>query len=47
MVPKSVLDKKVKNPDTGRQIKIISALGYDEKSAVYKAAANMLKQSKK
>jgi len=47
MVPKSVLDKKVKNPDTGRQIKITSALGYDEKSAVYKAAANMLKQSKK
>ena len=47
MVPKSVLDKKVKNPDTGRQIKVTSALGYDEKSAVYKAAATMLKQSKK
>lgn len=47
MVPKSVLDKKVKNPDTGRQIKVTSALGYDKKSPVYKAAANMLKQSKK
>ncbi len=47
MVPKSVLDKKVKNPDTGRQIKITSALGYDEKSAVYKAATAMIKQNKK
>lgn len=47
MVPKSVLDKKVKNPDTGRQIKVTSALGYDEKSAVYKAATNLIKQSKK
>ena len=47
MVPKSVLDKKVKNPDTGRKIKVTSALGYDKKSAVYNAAANMLKQSKK
>jgi hypothetical protein len=47
MVPKSVLDKKVKNPDTGRQIKVTSALGYDKTSNVYKAAANMLKQNKK
>jgi hypothetical protein len=43
MVPKSVLDKKVKNPDTGRQIKVTSALGYDKKSPVYKAAASMIK----
>jgi hypothetical protein len=47
MVPKSVLDKKVKNPDTGRQIKVTSALGYDKKSAVYRAASNMIKQNKK
>ena len=43
MVPKSVLDKKVKNPDTGRQIKVTSALGYDKKSPVYKAAASIIK----
>ena len=44
MVPKNVLDKKVKNPDTGRQIKVTSALGYDKKSAVYRAAMNLLKK---
>jgi hypothetical protein len=47
MVPKSVLDKKVKNPETGREIKVTSALGYDKKSPVYKTAANMIKQNKK
>jgi hypothetical protein len=47
MVPKTILDKKVKNPDTGREIKITSALGYDKKSPVYKTAANMIKQNKK
>jgi hypothetical protein len=44
MVPKNVLDKKVKNPETGRQIKVTSALGYDKKSAVYRAAADMIKR---
>jgi phosphoglycolate phosphatase-like HAD superfamily hydrolase len=44
MMPKSVLDKKVKNPDTGRQIKVTSALGYDKDSQVYKAAASLLKR---
>ena len=44
MVPKNILDKKVKNPETGRQIKVTSALGYDKKSAVYRAAADMLKR---
>ena len=43
MVPNSVLDKKVKNPETGRQIKVTSALGYDKKSPVYRAAADMIK----
>lgn len=47
MVPKSVLDKKVKNPETGHQIKVTSALTYDEKSPAYKAAVNLIKQSKK
>lgn len=47
MVPKNILDKKVKNPETGRQIKVTSALGYDKKSPVYRAAANMIKQNKK
>lgn len=46
MVPKMVLDKKVKNPETGRQIKVTSALGYDKKSPVYRAAVSMIKQKK-
>lgn len=46
MVPKSVLDMKVKNPDTGRQIKITSALGYDTDSQVYKSAVGILKTNK-
>jgi hypothetical protein len=43
MVPKSALDRKVKNPDTGREIKVTSALGYDKNSSVYKAAVRSLK----
>lgn len=44
LIPKSSLDKKVKNPDTGREIKIKSALGYDTKSKVYQAAQRLLKK---
>ena len=46
MVPKNVLDKKVKNPTTGRNIKVTSALGYDKKSPAYRAAVAIIKQSK-
>ena len=44
MLPKGVLDKTIKNPETGRDIKVKSALGYDQKSSVYKAATGMLKR---
>jgi hypothetical protein len=44
MIPKNDMDKTVKNPDTGRKIKVTSALGYDKKSAVYRAAMNLLKR---
>ena len=43
LLPKS-LNKTVKNPDTGRTIKVKSALGYDKQSKVYKAAANLVKK---
>ena len=41
----TVLDKKVLNPDTGRKIKVRSALRYDKSTSVYQAAAAMIKQS--
>jgi hypothetical protein len=42
MLPKN-LNKTIKNPDTGRTIKVKSALGYDKQSKVYKAATNLVK----
>ena len=41
---KSLLPKTIKNPDTGRTIKVKSALGYDKQSKVYKAASNLIKK---
>jgi len=41
---KSLLPKTIKNPDTGRNIQVKSALGYDKQSKVYKAAANLVKK---
>ena len=43
LLPKD-LDKKVKNPDTGKMIKVSSALGYDKDTKVYKAAQFALKK---
>jgi len=43
LLPKD-LNKTIKNPDTGRNIKVKSALGYDKKTPVYKAAANLVKK---
>lgn len=40
---KSILDKTIKNTDTGRNIKISSALNYDKQKDVYKAALRYLK----
>jgi hypothetical protein len=42
LLPKD-LDKKVKNPETGKMIKIKSALHYDKDTKVYKAAQFALK----
>ena len=47
LVPKGILDKLVKNPKTGRNIKVKTALGYDKTSPAFTAAANMVKQAKK
>jgi hypothetical protein len=41
LLPKD-LEKTIKNPETGRMIKIKSALGYDEKSKVFQAAQRTL-----
>ena len=41
-LPKDIADKTVKNPQTGRDIKVISALKYDQKSPVYKAATSLV-----
>ena len=37
-----VLDKKIKNPDTGRSIKVDSALKYDKGTEVYKVAKSLV-----
>ena len=47
LLPKNVLDKKVKNPETGNMIKLKSALKHDKTSPVYKTATTMIKQAKK
>jgi hypothetical protein len=47
LVPKGVLDKMVKNPETGNMIKLKSALKKDKTSPVYKTAVGVVKQSKK
>jgi hypothetical protein len=43
LLPKDT-DKKVKNPETGKMIKIKTALGYEKDSKAYKAAQFALKQ---
>jgi hypothetical protein len=44
LLPKKDLDKKVKNPDTGKMIKIKTALGYEKDTKAYKAAQFALKK---
>jgi len=41
-LPKDIASKTVKNPQTGRDIKVTSALKYDDKSPVYKAATSLV-----
>lgn len=41
-LPKDIADKTVRNPQTGRDIKVTSALKYDTKSPVHKAATSLV-----
>ncbi len=43
-LPKADLNKTIKNPDTGRDIKLKSALHYDKDSKVYKSAISQIKK---
>ncbi len=47
LMPKDVLNKKVKNPETGNMVKVQTALSYDEKHPAYKAATTMVKMATK
>jgi hypothetical protein len=47
VLPKGIMDKTVKNPDTGKQIKLATALRHDKNSPVHRAAALMIRQAKK
>jgi hypothetical protein len=47
MIPTDALDKKIKNPETGRSIKVKTALGYDKTSPAYKSAFAAIKKPKK
>jgi hypothetical protein len=43
LLPKGILDKTIKNPDTGKMIKVKSALKYDDDAQVKQAAKVMIK----
>ena len=47
LLPKGILDKTVKNPDTGKMIKVKSALKYDDDRKVKQAATAMIKTALK
>ena len=47
LLPKGILDKTVKNPDTGKMIKVKSALKYDDDAQVKQAAKVMIKTALK
>jgi hypothetical protein len=47
LLPKGILDKTVKNPDTGKMIKVKSALKYDDEHQVKQAAKDMIKTALK
>ncbi len=44
LLPKNDLEKKIKNPETGKMIKLGSALKYDKDTKAYKAAQFALKK---
>ena len=47
LLPKDILNKKVKNPQTGNMVKVQTALSYDEKHPAFKAATSLVKMMKK
>jgi len=47
LLPKDILNKKVKNPQTGNMVKVQTALAYDEKHPAFKAATTLVKTLKK
>jgi hypothetical protein len=47
LIPAGILDKTVKNPDTGKMIKVKSALKYDDDHKVKQAAKVMIKTALK
>ena len=47
LLPKDILNKTVKNPETGRVIKVASALRYDDDSHVKKNAMSLVKMMQK
>jgi hypothetical protein len=47
LLPKDVLSKTVRNPETGRDIKVASALKYDDKSPVKKSAMSLVQMMQK
>ena len=46
LLPKGIADKLIKNPETGKMIKVKSALKYDKNSPVYRATVAMIKKAK-
>ena len=42
IIESDVMDQTIKNPKTGRDVKVSSALGYDKDSAVYKKAQEII-----
>jgi hypothetical protein len=47
LLPKGILNKTIKNPDTGKMIKVKSALKYDDDRKVKQAATAMIKTALK
>lgn len=47
VIEADVMDQSIKNPKTGRKVKVSSALGYDKDSAVYKKAKELVGSDEK
>ncbi len=42
VIEADIMDQKIKNPETGRKVKVSSAIGYDKDTAVYKKAKEVI-----